>query len=170
MPASGRAGRLSTPTASATSRRSTRRACRCSACASTCGWAREAQALDFREIWLERGQAIIDSLGLPFEVDVANDPFFGRTGKLLAANQREQSLKFELLVPITSASSRRRACSFNYHQDLFGRAWGIETAAGETAHTACVGFGLERITLGAVQASRLRRRGWPAEVRDVLGL
>jgi len=91
----------------------------------------EAQALDFRELWMERGRAIIGSFGLPFEVDVANDPFFGRTGKLLATSQREEALKFELLVPI--ASETPTACvSFNYHRDLFGRAWLIETAAGAT--------------------------------------
>jgi hypothetical protein len=95
----------------------------------------EQQALAFREKWKERGQAIIGSFGLPFEVDIANDPFFGRTGRLLATSQREESLKFELLVPIHAPEHPTACCSFNYHRDLFGRAWGIETAAGTPAHT-----------------------------------
>jgi len=128
----------------------------------------EAQALDFRELWMERGRAIIGSFGLPFEVDVANDPFFGRTGKLLATSQREEALKFELLVPI--ASETPTACvSFNYHRDLFGRAWLIETAAGATAHTACVGFGVERLTLALLKHHGFAPAKWPAGVRDVLG-
>jgi hypothetical protein len=117
----------------------------------------EQQALAFRETWKERGQAIIGSFGLPFEVDIANDPFFGRTGRLLATSQREESLKFELLVPIHAPEHPTACCSFNYHRDLFGRAWGIETAAGRRPTR------LRRLRRRAhharpVQASRLRRR------------
>ncbi|MBS0541107.1 MAG: amino acid--[acyl-carrier-protein] ligase [Proteobacteria bacterium] len=130
----------------------------------------EAQALDFRALWIERAQAIIGSFGLPFEVDVANDPFFGRTGKLLATSQREDALKFELLVPITSNEAPTACASFNYHRDLFGRAWGVRTAAGEVAHTACVGFGLERITLALLKHHGFVPAKWPAKVRDALGL
>lgn len=130
----------------------------------------EEQALAFRETWKERGQAIISSFALPFEMDIANDPFFGRTGRLLAASQREESLKFELLVPIHAKEHPTACVSFNYHRDLFGRAWKIETAAGETAHTACVGFGVERITLALFKHHGFAVEHWPAKVRDVLGL
>lgn len=130
----------------------------------------EAQALEFRKTWMERGQAIIGSFGLPFEVDVASDPFFGRTGRLLAASQREESLKFELLVPIHAREHPTACCSFNYHRDLFGRAWGIETAEGTPAHTACVGFGVERITLALFKHHGFAVERWPEKVRGVLGL
>jgi seryl-tRNA synthetase len=130
----------------------------------------EAQALAFRETWKARGQAIIASFGLPFEVEVANDPFFGRTGRLLAASQREESLKFELLVPIHATEHPTACVSFNYHRDLFGQAWKIETAAGVVAHTACVGFGVERITLALFKQHGFAVERWPAKVRDVLGL
>ena len=129
----------------------------------------EDQALAFRETWKERGQAIISSFGLPFEVDIANDPFFGRTGRLLAASQREESLKFELLVPIHAQQHPTACVSFNYHRDLFGRARKIEAASGEPAHTACVGFGVERITLALFKHHGLAVERWPATVRDVLG-
>jgi seryl-tRNA synthetase len=130
----------------------------------------EEQALAFRETWKERGRAIISSLALPFEVDVANDPFFGRTGRLLAASQREESLKFELLVPIHAREHPTACVSFNYHRDLFGQAWKIETADGATAHTACVGFGVERIALALFKHHGFALAGWPQKVRDVLGL
>ncbi len=128
------------------------------------------QALDFRALWMERGKEIIGSFGLPFEVDVANDPFFGRTGKLLATSQREESLKFELLVPITSKESPTACVSFNYHRDLFGQNWGIETSTGEVAHTACVGFGVERITLALLKHHGFDLKAWPRTVRDALEL
>lgn len=130
----------------------------------------EEQTLTFRKLWMERGRAIIGSFGLPFEVEVANDPFFGRTGKLLATSQREEALKFELLVPITLTESPTACVSFNYHRDLFGRGWGIKTSTADAAHTACVGFGVERITLALLKHHGLDPSDWPTQVRDVLGL
>jgi seryl-tRNA synthetase len=126
------------------------------------------QVLDFRERWLERGRRLIEAVELPFDVDVANDPFFGRGGRIMASGQREQGLKFELLVPITSQSNPTACLSFNYHQDHFGRTWGIETADGEVAHTACVGFGLERVTLALFHHHGLDPADWPAGVHRAL--
>ena len=53
-------------------------------------------------MWLQRGLEILQGLGLPACSDVAADPFFGRGGKMLAASQREQKLKFEVLVPVAT--------------------------------------------------------------------
>ncbi|MBE7219179.1 MAG: amino acid--[acyl-carrier-protein] ligase, partial [Caulobacteraceae bacterium] len=101
----------------------------------------------FRETWLARGRALIESLGLPCVVDVANDPFFGRAGRMMANNQRDQNLKFELLIPVTSDETPTACLSFNYHQQHFGQLWGIAFADGTPASSACVGFGLERTAL-----------------------
>ena len=126
------------------------------------------QVTDFRQTWLDRGQALIESLDLPFHLDVANDPFFGRAGRLLANNQRDQRLKFELLVPIESVEKPTACLSFNYHQDHFGSTWGIRTAADETAHTACVGFGMERVALALFKHHGLDPDRWPARARETL--
>ena len=123
-----------------------------------------------RDLWLERGQELLSRVGLPVKVDLANDPFFGRAGKMLAANQRDQNLKFELLVPICSEEKLTACTSCNYHQEHFGHSFGIHTADGETAHTACVGFGLERIALALFKHHGFRTSQWPASVRNVLGL
>lgn len=128
------------------------------------------QTVDFRDRWMGRGQALIESFGLSCDVVVANDPFFGRTGKLMATHQREEHLKFELLVPITSAEHPTACVSFNDHRDLFGRAWSIETATGAAAHSACVGFGVERIALALFRHHGFAFKNWPRKVRDVLGL
>ena len=129
-----------------------------------------ADVLAFRAVWQERGVALLRSLGLPCHVDAANDPFFGRTGKMLAMNQRDQGLKFELLVPIASAEQPTACVSFNYHQDHFGHLFDIRLADGRTAHTACVGFGLERTALALFKTHGLDVGGWPGAVRQVLGL
>jgi len=124
----------------------------------------------FRGEWMEKGKELMGSLEMPVEVDVANDPFFGRAGRLLKNNQRDQNLKFELLIPINSVAQPTACMSFNYHQDHFGSSWGLKTADGETAHTACVGFGLERIALALFHHHGLDPKQWPSTVRKALGL
>lgn len=123
------------------------------------------QVLAFRETWLARGEAMIRDLGLPLAIDVANDPFFGRSGRMLANNQRAQGLKFELNVPVNSLDKPTACLSFNYHQDHFGTTWNLRQADGEVAHTACVGFGMERITLALLRYHGLDLAAWPEAVR-----
>ncbi len=122
----------------------------------------------FREDWMERGRELMAAVELPVEIDVANDPFFGRAGRMMKNNQRDQNLKFELLIPITSTSKPTACMSFNYHQDHFGSTWDLKTADGETAHTACVGFGLERIALALFHHHGLDPKLWPEGVRNAL--
>jgi seryl-tRNA synthetase len=123
----------------------------------------------FRDGWITRAREVLGSLGLPAEPAVANDPFFGRGGKLLATNQRHQELKYELVLPICSIQRPTALMSFNYHQAHFGEAFGIHTAAGDVAHTACVGFGLERIALALFKTHGFDPSTWPAEVRRRMG-
>lgn len=126
------------------------------------------QVTEFRERWLERGPEMLRSLELPCVLDVANDAFFGRGGKLMARNQRDQQLKFELLVPVNSVENPTACLSFNYHQDHFGSMWGMLREDGEKAHSACVGFGLERIALALFRQHGSDPATWPAGVRKVL--
>jgi seryl-tRNA synthetase len=129
-----------------------------------------AQALEHRNYWLERGQEMLRGVGLEVEAVVANDPFFGRGGRVMAATQREQTLKYELVFPIASEEKPTAITSCNYHLDHFGLAFGIRTADGEVAHTACIGFGLERIALALFKKHGFDTAQWPADVRSVLSL
>lgn len=126
------------------------------------------QVVEWRDLWLQRGLDLLTSLGLPARSDVAADPFFGRRGKLLATNQKEQKLKFEVLVPVISLDEPTAVCSFNYHQDHFGSTFGIRSADGEVAHTACLGFGLERVTMALFKAHGFDPQAWPEAVRSRL--
>jgi seryl-tRNA synthetase len=125
--------------------------------------------MTWRSGWLDRGLAMMQGLGLDVHIALANDPFFGRTGRMLAANQREQELKYELVVPITSEKDPTAVLSFNYHQELFGGLYEI-TVQGNTAHTGCVGFGMERVALALLKTHGLEPRSWPQAVRERLGL
>ncbi|HEX6245762.1 MAG TPA: amino acid--[acyl-carrier-protein] ligase [Polyangiales bacterium] len=122
----------------------------------------------WRAGWLDRGTQMMQALGLDVHVALANDPFFGRTGKLLAASQREQELKYELVVPITSTEQPTAVLSFNYHQDLFGGLYGIQIEDAP-AHTGCVGFGMERVALALFKTHGLDPDSWPSHVREALG-
>ena len=121
----------------------------------------------WRDQWRDRALQLLVDLGLDARFDVANDPFFGRAGRMTATSQREQALKFEILVDITDPEPTAIA-SFNYHQDHFSGLYGITTADGGTAHTACLGFGHERIVLALLSTHGLDVAAWPADVRDRL--
>ncbi len=124
--------------------------------------------LAWRDMWLERGVGILRGLGLDANPEAASDPFFGRGGKLLAVNQKEQRLKFEVLVPITSRTQPTAVVSFNWHQEHFGHLFDIKTANGKTAQTACLGFGMERVVLALLKTHGLDPATWPSAVREKL--
>jgi seryl-tRNA synthetase len=124
----------------------------------------------WRETWLGRVADLAAALGLEARTDLASDPFFGRGGKLLALNQRERRLKIEVLATIASHDQPTAIMSLNYHEDHFGSAFGIVTSDGQVAHTACVGFGLERMTLAMYRRHGFERQGWPSRVRELLEL
>jgi seryl-tRNA synthetase len=128
------------------------------------------EALAHRDAWLARGRALLESVGLPVQAVVANDPFFGRGGRLSKATQREQALKYELVIPICSEEKPTAISSCNYHLDYFGKTFDIRTAGGDPAHTACIGFGLERIALALFKTHGLGVSDWPTAVRDRLEL
>ena len=128
------------------------------------------EALEHRGYWLEKGVEIFRSVGLAVTPVIANDPFFGRGGKVQKAMQREQNLKYEFVIPICSTEKPTAIGSCNYHLDHFGLAFDIRTAGGEIAHSACVGFGLERVALALFKTHGFAIGKWPGEVRDVLGL
>jgi seryl-tRNA synthetase len=121
----------------------------------------------WRDAWRDRAIDLLRGLGLDANFDVATDPFFGRRGRMMAASQKEQELKFEILVQIAGPEPTAVA-SFNYHQDHFATVYGIETSTGEVAHTACLGFGHERIVLALLKTHGLDPQAWPGDVRAEL--
>jgi seryl-tRNA synthetase len=128
------------------------------------------QVTEFRERWLSKAKELADLLALPYRIDAASDPFFGRAGKLMAVNQIEQELKFELLVPVHSTENPTACMSFNYHRDHFGTTWGLTLANGDVAHTACVAFGVDRLTLAIFATHGIDIDRWPDHVRTALSL
>ena len=121
-----------------------------------------------RDEWVGRGLDVLGSLGLEVEAVVANDPFFGRPGRMLAANQRSEELKYEIVTPVFASGRETAISSSNCHLDHFSRPFEIDTADGELAHTACFGFGVDRITLALLERHGTDPTTWPTGVRSVL--
>jgi len=126
------------------------------------------QIQDFRARWMKRAETFTTQLGLPYRIDQASDPFFGRGGKLMAMSQVERALKFELLVPVHSEEQPTACMSFNYHRDHFGAAWNLSNSAGEAAHTGCVAFGIDRLALALFATHGIDLPLWPTRVRQAL--
>lgn len=131
---------------------------------------RPEQALAFRDRWLDRGLALFRAWGLDAAIVPADDPFFGRAAVVMAKAQRNQALKFEMVLPV-SDDERPTACmSANYHLDSFGKALGLGFADGGTAHSACVGFGIERTVMALFRHHGFVGARWPRVVREALRL
>ncbi|MGC2083835.1 MAG: amino acid--[acyl-carrier-protein] ligase [Bradyrhizobium sp.] len=124
----------------------------------------------FRERWMDRAQGLARTLGLSFRVDHASDPFFGRVGQIKAVSQKQQALKFELLIPLRSEEQPTACMSFNYHREHFGTTWGITDANGEPAHTGCVAFGMDRLAVALFHTHGTDLARWPVQVREALEL
>ena len=124
----------------------------------------------FREGWIARARELATELGLPYTVDVANDPFFGRVGQIMAVSQLQQALKFELLIPYYEGARPTACMSFNYHREHFGVTWGIKSQGEEPAHTGCVAFGMDRLTVALFANHGVDPDRWPASARAALAL
>jgi seryl-tRNA synthetase len=128
------------------------------------------QVVDFRTRWISRAESMAKDLCLPCEIAPASDPFFGRLGRLAAVSQLEQCLKFELLIPVRSEEQPTACMSFNYHRDHFGTAWNLQMATGETAHTGCIAFGLDRLALALFATHGIDVQSWPVVLRERLSV
>jgi|SRR5580698_7118689 seryl-tRNA synthetase len=122
----------------------------------------------WRDKWLQHSASLIAALGFSSRIETATDPFFGRSGRLLAANQAELGLKHEILVPIISADRPTAVSSANLHTEHFTSKWQIRLEGGGIAHTACVAFGMERIAIALFSAYGAITDKWPAAVRELL--
>ena len=93
---------------------------------------------------------------------------FAAVTDAIATTLRQQALKFELQIPITDPSKPTACMSANYHLDSFGRSAELLFADGTPAHSACVGFGIERIALALFGYHGTALQHWPREVRHAL--
>lgn len=128
------------------------------------------QVAAFRQRWMARAKEIAGLLQLPYTMEQASDPFFGRVGQIKAVAQLQAALKFELLIPVRSEQKPTACMSFNYHKEHFGQVWNMKLASGELAHSGCVAFGMDRLAVAMFAVHGLDTNGWPVTVRKALHL
>ena len=131
------------------------------------GGAAEGRA--WRDSQLSRAGGWLAELGLETVRVVASDPFFGSGGRMLRGLQLDQELKIEIVAPVAPGVDQAIA-SGNYHKDQFGALFAIGDDTGDVAHSACMAFGYERLTLALFHRHGPEPRGWPEQVRKALGM
>lgn len=130
----------------------------------------EASAAGIRAEMLAAACELAEELGLAGTAESAEDPFFaGPAVPRRALAQRLNRLKYELRLPAEQGRMISVA-SFNVHGTTFGEPYGILLPDGAIAHTACAGFGLERLTFAFFCRYGADIAGWPARLRaEMLG-
>lgn len=123
-----------------------------------------------RDRGLERGLAMLASLGLEMSATPASDPFFGRVGKVLAASQLDEQLKIEGVTPIIGNDAPTAIMSANCHRDHFARPFSIETADGAPGHSSCVAFGIDRVVVALLSQHGVDPDRWAPSIRNQLRL
>lgn len=123
-----------------------------------------------RQAWVRETAALVEALGLDAWIETASDPFFAPDAASKRYFQLVSHTKYELRLALPYAGERSlAAASFNLHHDFFGRAFAI-ALDGDVAHTACVGFGLERFVWAMFAQLGPDPRAWPAATRAALRL
>jgi seryl-tRNA synthetase len=103
-----------------------------------------------RDAWK---QCILDlsvRLGLAADVVAASDPFFGAETRGKRLLQQVKELKHELRVRRPSGKDMPLA-SFNLHERFFTSKFDITIKSGDTLHSGCVAFGLERWCMAMIE-------------------
>ncbi|MGW1433152.1 hypothetical protein ACWD6K_31595 [Streptomyces sp. NPDC002431] len=117
---------------------------------------------------MERAYALMESLGLGGRCEVAGDPFFlNESAAVRAWSQRLLETKYELRLPLEDERDVAVA-SFNYHEQFFGKSFGIRDAGGRPVFTGCTGFGLERLTYAFLCRHGADPARWPSHVREAV--
>ncbi|RSM62506.1 hypothetical protein DMH03_10465 [Amycolatopsis sp. WAC 01376] len=123
-----------------------------------------------RDRFRDRAIELVAELGLAGRCEVANDPFFASVeGAARASSQRLLELKHELHLDVGPQGQSIAVGSFNLHEQHFGEAFGIKGPDGEVVYSACVGFGLERLTYAVLCQYGWDMADWPEPLRQRAG-
>lgn len=123
------------------------------------------------EDFIANGRAVVSeffsALGIDDEWEAAVDPFF--LGEGVASVKKSDAPKHELATALMPGLPRVAISSVNYHEEHFASAFDLSSEIGPTV-SACLGVGIERLTLALFGRYGLDVAGWPPAVRTAIGL
>ncbi|MBF0446366.1 MAG: hypothetical protein HQL68_12330 [Magnetococcales bacterium] len=126
------------------------------------------KVLDCLDRTSKAANTLMQELGLAYQVETANDPFFVGEFGTQAGFQQLYDLKHEFRAKLPYKDGSLAVGSRNYHMDFFGRSVNITLADGSTAHSGCVAFGLERMAFAFVSQYGIDPDKWPANIRQAI--
>src|SRR4029077_11101137 len=129
------------------------------------------EVVAWRDEWIGRSAAVLTRLGIDADREAAADPFFSKAHRLMRLSQETDQLKVELRAEVPGLEGGCAVASINYHKDHFATAFEIGPGDPERRrHTACVGFGLERMAIALFANHGFDSTAWPGETLEALGL
>jgi hypothetical protein len=109
----------------------------------------------------------LDSLGMAYAIESATDPFFVSGHAAQSFFQLTNRTKLELRMEVEG--TELAVGSFNHHRAHFGKNFGIRHQGdNRAAHSACVGFGLERLVLAFFAQLGTKIEDWPEPLQEAL--
>ncbi len=122
-----------------------------------------------RERLVAAMREVLLALDLACSLESADDPFFSNEAVTKTLYQHMARLKYEARAELFGGRTMAVG-SINLHQDYFSRAFDYRAIDGERPHSACVGFGLERLAYALFCRHGADGGAWPDGVRAYLRL
>jgi seryl-tRNA synthetase len=126
------------------------------------------EVLRRRQQLLDIQQTMLEFCELQSVIQTASDPFFVDTYDKKRIFQLSFDLKHEVQAYLPEDDVWLAIGSVNYHQDHFGKAFNIKLPSGETAHSCCLGFGIDRWCMAIFAQYGLDVQKWPEALRKLV--
>ncbi|GAA0936982.1 hypothetical protein [Nonomuraea longicatena] len=123
----------------------------------------KAEVEDIRNTLLDQVWRLYLDLGLHGRVETATDPFYYVEDSAIRQHQLLAKVKYEL-VGHRPGGGQSAIVSFNNVRDSLCRQFGIRDAAGRTAHSGCVAFGVDRWVELTLESFGPHPRDWPEAI------
>jgi seryl-tRNA synthetase len=121
-----------------------------------------------RQRLLDVQQRMLDFCQLQSVIQTASDPFFVDTYDKKRIFQMSFDLKHEVQAYLPEDDVWLAIGSVNYHQDHFGKAFEMKLPSGETAHSCCLGFGLDRWCMAIFAQYGIELQQWPEALQALV--
>ena len=127
-----------------------------------------ADVATFRDAWLERTLGLFGRLGLDRGVRDRLGPVLRPRRPDAGGEPARAGAEVRARRAWSAARSRRRSPRSTTTRTISPQVYEIGLEGGGIAHTGCVAFGIERVTLALFRAHGLDPQAWPPEVRAEL--